>query len=302
MAKLISSQIEQLREIGAYLRQVRQEQGIDLEDVAHQIFIRPTLLRSLEAGTDEHLPEPVFVQGFIRRYGDALGINGQALAEKFSVTPVAVLPVPREAAAHGANGVVEPQTRNSLKVIAKAEDMEPRPSASKVPWALIGSVSALVVMLFLLVWGLTSRREQAVTEAPAPSGSQVEANPADANQSETNPAETEAASEAEAPEAGLETSTAAPAAPVVAVVNLTDRSWIRVTTDGSTVFEGILESGTEETWTAENSIVITSGNAGGVELAVNGGDAVAMGAAGRVQTITLTPDTDPDSLSQAAPE
>lgn len=290
MTKLISSQIDQLQEIGAYLRQVRQEQGIEIEQIANQIFIRPTLLRSLEAGTDEHLPEPVFVQGFIRRYGDALGLDGQALAERFSVTPVAVLPTPEEIQANGTHGVVEPETRSGIKVLAKAEDVEPRrSSSSSFPWVLVGAVGAVVIMLFLLVWGLTSRREQPVVEdLTPPATSQPEAElPED--------------SAAAAPESALPAETA-PEAPVVAAVNLTDRAWISVEVDGSTVFEGIMEGGTEETWTAQNSIVLTSGNAGGVELAVNGDEAVPMGAAGTVQTITLTPETDSQALSEATPE
>lgn len=290
MTKLISSQIDQLQEIGAYLRQVRQEQGIEIEQIANQIFIRPTLLRSLEAGTDDHLPEPVFVQGFIRRYGDALGLDGQALAERFSVTPVAVLPTPQEIQANSPHGVVDPETRSGIKVLAKAEDVEPRRSSSgSFPWVLAGSVGAIVIMLFLLVWGLTSRREQPVVEdLTPPETSQLEAEPP-----EDSPAE--------APETALTTETA-PEAPVVAAVNLTDRAWISVEVDGSTVFEGILEEGTAETWTAQNSIVLTSGNAGGVELAVNGGEATPMGAAGTVQTVTLTPETDSQARSEVTSE
>ena len=120
MAKLAPSQIEQLHSIGAYLRQVRQEQGLSLDSIANQIFIRPVLLQALENGNDAELPEPVFVQGFIRRYADALGLDGQALSSEFAVTPVDVLPTPELLEQADTNGVVKPETRHSIRVLEKS--------------------------------------------------------------------------------------------------------------------------------------------------------------------------------------
>ncbi|NJL87939.1 MAG: hypothetical protein HC886_21310 [Leptolyngbyaceae cyanobacterium SM1_1_3] len=85
MANLDSDQLEQLQEIGTYLYQARQELSASLEEIATRIFIRPLLLRAIEEADPEPLPEPVFIQGFIRRYGDALGLDGLSLAKNFSV-------------------------------------------------------------------------------------------------------------------------------------------------------------------------------------------------------------------------
>jgi cytoskeletal protein RodZ len=79
-------QLEQLKEIGAYLRQLRQEQSISREEVAARTFIPSRLLNALEEGQSEQLPEPVFIQGFIRRYADAINLDGVALAKSFPVT------------------------------------------------------------------------------------------------------------------------------------------------------------------------------------------------------------------------
>jgi len=76
---LNETQLEQLKEISTQLRQVRQEKSIRMEEIAAQILIRPAILLALEEGRFEELPEMVFVQGFIRRYGDALGLDGNAL-------------------------------------------------------------------------------------------------------------------------------------------------------------------------------------------------------------------------------
>ena len=91
MANLAPTQVEQLQRIGADLRQVRQEQGLSLDILANQIFIRPSLLQALETGRADQLPEPVFIQGFIRRYAESLGLDGRAISQEFTVMPPPVM-------------------------------------------------------------------------------------------------------------------------------------------------------------------------------------------------------------------
>ncbi|MEH2276238.1 MAG: helix-turn-helix domain-containing protein [Nostoc sp.] len=80
MTLLNQAQVEQLKEITTHLRQVRQEKSIRIEEIAAQTLIRAGILLALEEERFEELPEPIFVQGFIRRYGDALGLDGNALS------------------------------------------------------------------------------------------------------------------------------------------------------------------------------------------------------------------------------
>ena len=80
MTLLNQAQVEQLKEITTHLRQVRQEKSIRIEEVAAATLIRAGVLQALEEKRFEELPEPIFVQGFIRRYGDALGLDGNALS------------------------------------------------------------------------------------------------------------------------------------------------------------------------------------------------------------------------------
>jgi cytoskeletal protein RodZ len=77
---LNQAQVEQLKEITTHLRQVRQEKSIRIEEIAAATLIRAGVLQALEEQRFEELPEPIFIQGFIRRYGDALGLDGNALS------------------------------------------------------------------------------------------------------------------------------------------------------------------------------------------------------------------------------
>ncbi len=290
MAKLAPTQVEQLQNIGAYLRQVRQEQGLSLELLANQIFIRPALLHALETGNDDALPEPVFIQGFIRRYAEALGLDGQAISQEFAVTPVDVLPSPERLANAETDGVVEPETRHSIRVLEKAAPT-PIPvrratakSGSSLPgWLGLGAVALLLIAGLWALFGRTDPSPVVGTPSdPATepngvgmAGGEDDAEPADTVVEESAPLE----------------------APIVVTARLSQRAWLSVVADGSNVYEGTPEIGFEETWTAEDTLVFTTGNAGGVELSVNGDNPVELGSSGDVRTLTLTPESGAETLA-----
>ena len=76
-------QLEKLEELGSRLRQSRTQKGIPLEEVAAQTRIQARLLNAIEEGRLDQLPEPVYIQGFIRRFAEALGLNGAEFANAF---------------------------------------------------------------------------------------------------------------------------------------------------------------------------------------------------------------------------
>ena len=76
-----------LIELGQLLQAVRQDQGYSLEVMASKTLIRSSLLAAIEQGNLEGLPEPVYIRGLLRRYGDTLGLDGEALAGQFFTQP-----------------------------------------------------------------------------------------------------------------------------------------------------------------------------------------------------------------------
>ena len=94
MTKFSAPQQNQLAQIGAFLRDHRAKQEKSLEDIAMRTYIRPQLLNGIETGDPDLLPEPIFVQGFIRRYAEALGLNGTELAQQFTVSSIPSTPRP----------------------------------------------------------------------------------------------------------------------------------------------------------------------------------------------------------------
>lgn len=276
MSKLTPVQQEQISSLGLYLQSVRKEQGRTVEEVATQIFIRPALLQALELADLDALPEPVFIQGFIRRYGDVLGLDGNELARQFEVSLVSVLPNPGQAQSGRMEGVVAKADKHRLKVITEATP--PNPTDGRGGVMLLGGV-ALVAAVGAGIWAIAPMVTASLSNRPA--ALETSAPPVDTSENQAEPTAT------------AEVVPAASEAPITVDVNLTGDAWMRVTMDGEVIYEGILANGTAETWTAETELTITAGNAGAVMVSFNGEGETPMGDPGSVQSQTFTPDSTP---------
>lgn len=81
-----------------------------------------------------------------------------------------------------------------------------------------------------------------------------------------------------------------PQRPVQVDLTVTEQSWVRIVADGKTEFEGVLSEGTQRVWMADRELVVRAGNAGGVRVAYNNGEAKPLGPAGAVEQVTFTAD------------
>ncbi|RCJ23502.1 hypothetical protein A6S26_02895 [Nostoc sp. ATCC 43529] len=77
--------IDSLRQIGQQLQKTRQSKGLSLYHIHFSTHIRMKLIEALENGNLQELPDDIYLRGFIRRYGDALGLDGVALAASLPV-------------------------------------------------------------------------------------------------------------------------------------------------------------------------------------------------------------------------
>lgn len=71
---------ECLRQIGQQLGQARHARSMTLRQLHNQTLVPLHHIQALEVGCFEHLPEDIYVRGFIRRMGVALGLDGAAMA------------------------------------------------------------------------------------------------------------------------------------------------------------------------------------------------------------------------------
>ena len=65
-------------------------------------------------------------------------------------------------------------------------------------------------------------------------------------------------------------------------------SWVRTVADGTTVYEGFLNAGDKQVWEAKRSLTVKVGNAGAVDVAVNGRSLGHLGGPGQVYEHTFS--------------
>jgi cytoskeleton protein RodZ len=300
MGRLSIAQSEQLRAISEQLRQARQQNEISLEEIAVKTYIPLRILQALETANAEQLPEPVFVQGFIRRYGDAVGLDGTAISKAFKIDVDATktdTPLPSRAsgsvgqAAVGSRAATSPATRSTASnPVSSFASSGSTSQQSHWMWLLGIPATAIVLVLGYVgvVQPLLSSQQTAQTQKKAPTATDLkQAAQGSTPQIKPSPAKVTNV-----------TTTKGPSVPaqnpsfrgVQAVVSLADASWVAVVVDGKVAFEGTLNKGAKQTWSGKQAIVLTAGNAGAVVAAFNGQkQAKPLGAPGDVRTATISP-------------
>jgi cytoskeletal protein RodZ len=250
MNNLNPTQLEQLKKIGAYLRQLRQEQAKSTEEIATKTFIPSRLLKALEEGETEQLPEPIFIQGFIRRYAEALNLDGMTLAQSF---PTSFLPIKSET-------LVEEVPEPSFKF-----------KQSYIQYILLGLLGVIAIsgLLYLCSNLQTNKLPGQTKNSLASQQQQTAAKPAASSQA---------------------TEASKLSSPIQVTVNLKDQSWLRVVADGKTQFEGVLEKGKQQTWQAKKTLTLRAGNAGAVLVSYNKEEEKPFGNLKKVKEVTFTPD------------
>jgi cytoskeleton protein RodZ len=232
--------------LGERFRAAREARGLALSDVAEQIRIRSVYLAAIEEENWNAIGAPVYIRGFLRTYARFLGIDPEEAVAAFNRTqPVPAAP-PRGAIRGGAP-LEGPSSRQGSLLL----------------W-IAGSV-AVVLIAFVVYNEVTMRQTVTVANAPAPSAAA---------------SLTPAASATPAPTVKPSMPPAAAVANSLALV-LSAPSWLRVTVDGSVSMEGTFPAGTSKTFHGRNALV-RIGNAGGVEVYVDGKDVGKLGKSGDV--------------------
>jgi len=70
-------------DVGGALRAIREHRGLSLDEVAQATRVRRAYLADIEAMRLDRLPSRPFTTGYIRAYAEALGLDGEAAAERF---------------------------------------------------------------------------------------------------------------------------------------------------------------------------------------------------------------------------
>lgn len=277
-----------MTQLGEMLRAAREEKGMTLDEVEQALHIRRHLLEALENNELKKFPSPVVARGLIRNYAKYLDLN-----------PIEALTL------YDGNGVVPVKgqrlTPDGIEFMNLS--MAPRPLIS---WDLI-----IGLLLFLVVLGgggyltYTAVIQPSLTPTPTktPDGSGLAGDLA-----LTLPTPTPRPTDTPTPLPPTDTPTPIVYGGVTVELLIKQPSWIQILVDDVKAFEGVLQSGESRNWTGQRRVAIRAGNAGGVEVIVNGINRGPMGAEGQVvdqiwekvdDPSILTPQ--PGQTGQAAP-
>jgi cytoskeleton protein RodZ len=79
--------------IGALLRTARTQRNLQIEQVAKELHLEARVITAIENDDQSALPEPIFVQGYLRAYARLVGLSGDELVSRYSAQGVAPPPL-----------------------------------------------------------------------------------------------------------------------------------------------------------------------------------------------------------------
>jgi cytoskeletal protein RodZ len=119
------------------MRTERERQEITLQEVSEAVNIKKKYLEAIEKDAYEAIPGTVFVKGFIRNYGNFLGLNGPALVKTYKASVEVRTP--------------RPEVRTVVPV-KKTKIMTKDIRNKQGKWPEILIIAGVVIFFLLILW------------------------------------------------------------------------------------------------------------------------------------------------------
>jgi transcriptional regulator with XRE-family HTH domain len=251
---------------GARLKQLRLERGLSLEEVQKKTRINLNILKAVEGDSISNL-SPIYLKSFIKIYCAYLGVDYKDYVSHDLPEPV---PAPQVAKVRGTLSGSDPAKNNSI-LNAKPIQMGGFNPGNKVKMAVILFIAFAVISLVLFSLGklIASHRSAPALKSQKSVAkiSQVKKE-AKKSVSPQQPVKVQAAV-VKPLEISLK-----PRKDLLSEIRLVIRTrencFLHLKIDGKVVFHQELAKGRPEIWTGKNRMELSIGNAGAVELEVNG--------------------------------
>ena len=277
--------------IGEQLRKTRIAQGRDLSQIAEETKISKYYLEAIESNQIERLPGLFFYKAFVRQYSKLLNVDGKKLEAQIN-------------AEHGAPEVSVTEVRQSRMPSLREPALRAANSVAhdlRLVFAGIGLIVFLVGGSIVYTW-VQKPAPTVITESkpvyvPSPEvtmNAPAIPTPAGANDVKaTHPAEPQPSvqpmptnvvrnvSDNLTPNATADST-------VALSLSATEPTWITITSDGKTIFTGVLEAQQSKSLSGKQKVMIKVGNAAGLDVKWNGKQVGRLGESKQVRTILFT--------------
>lgn len=279
-----------MQSVGQRLREARLERGRSLEDVSASTRIAIKNLLAIEADELEKLGAPFLYRSFVRQFAKELKLNDEQFDSDVQ-TAASTMPEP----------------------LIPGQGNGPFPAINALPigrhrsFRWLQSVASLIAMMVACstvysVWQnsgsdlrVTFKNLFSLMEGARPTNAPLAADKAP--QHAINPATqiSDAAAQLpskSAPEADDSASISPQDVDSAYRIELSaiEPTWLSIIADGRRAFSGILEAADTKIFEAHENVRIRTGNAGGVNVTLNGKALGAIGPRGQVRTMILTKD------------
>ena len=245
--------------LGSLITQARKSAGLSIEDLSASTNIRSSLLREMESDSFSNCGGETYARGHIRN-----------IATKLGVDPLIFITAFEEEQMHADRSMKDLLVENSV--------MKQPEEARKVSWKVLATIS--VASLFVVGLAQIIISNTSTVEIPKPITSSTTSSSATPSPTATESTPTEQAS--------VSTGTG-----VQLIVSASRaKSWLFVSdAAGRTLFSGQIAQGTVKTFSTDVSLNVKVGNAGGVDLTVNGKKVDSIGGDGQVVSVSYGVDS-----------
>jgi cytoskeletal protein RodZ len=265
--------------LGERFRAAREARGLSLSDVSEQIRIRSVYLAAIEEENWGSIGAPVYIRGFLRTYARFLGLDPEEVVAFFNGAPQPSINAKPA-------GLIE-SPRVPVTSASSSPPVAERPPGRGSLLIWVAAVVAIVLVAYVAYSALTFPRPAAPV---ATASLEPTALPSNSPQATGSPGAGVSAAPGVSPGSGVSPGPSGSPGldgPNSLAVMLSAPSWLRVTIDGNVSMEGTFPAGTSKTFHGKNALV-RIGNAGGVEIFVDGKDVGKLGKSGDVAERTFT--------------
>ena len=245
--------------LGSSITQARKSAGLSIEDLSASTNIRTALLKEIESNNFANCGGETYARGHIRN-----------IAMKLGVDPLIYIAAFEDEQMHTDRSMKELLVENSV--------MRQPEEARKVSWKVLATIS--VSSLFIVGLAQIIISNTATVEIPEPIASitATESATPSPEATEATPTEQATVSTGEGVELVVSASRA--------------KSWLFVSdATGRTLFSGQMSRGSSKTFRTDVSLNVKIGNAGGVDLTVNGKKVDSIGVDGEVVSVSYGVDS-----------
>ena len=275
-----------MNSVGRILRSARERQSRALADIADELCLTQQYLRAIEEDDVRSLPGAFFYKNFVKQYAAIVGVKDAEIREGVAaITAAAEEPVLPGAMA-------QPPLRPLDPIVADGN--RNYFASARLGLSVVALVLALLVCSGFYAWwsrpveGATARPKIAAVQVASQPVSQPVTTPV----SVPVPAQNTPVGSAPTVEvtAATQTQTVDGINQVVLNLAATEKTWLSITSEGKHLFSGFLEPSQTKTLTGVEAARMTVGNAGGLEVRLNGKPIGPIGKSGQVRVVVFTPD------------